>query len=101
MLTLQWLKNVDHVVYGKEDETIPLLSRNLKMPDLGEKIRQFRENPVKEGIVLKGGNRSSVRVFIPDLYFEERLDMGENVWLYQGDLLPAYCLYTPWEEDPA
>lgn len=29
---------------------------------------------------------------------EEKLDMGENVWVYMGELCPAYCLYTPWDQ---
>ena len=98
MLTLKWLKNEDHVVYGKEEDVVPLLSKNLKISDLGEKVKAFRENPVKEGVVLKGGNRSSVRLFVPDLLFDEKIEMGENVWLYMGEMSPAYCLYIPWEE---
>ena len=33
---------------------------------------------------------------IPDLVFQEHIEMGENVWIYMGELCPAYCLYTPW-----
>ena len=98
MLNLNWIKNEDHVVYGTDEELIPILSKDLFIPDLGKKIRQFRENPVKEGVTLKGGKRSSVLMFIPDLYFDDDIVMGGNVWLYLGDMMPAYCVYVPWEE---
>lgn len=98
MLNLNWIKNEDHVVYGTDEELIPILSKDLFIPDLGKKIRQFRENPVKEGVTLKGGKRSSVLMFIPDMYFDDDIVMGGNVWLYLGDMMPAYCIYVPWEE---
>ena len=98
MLNLKWIKNEDHVVYGTDEELIPILSKDLFIPDLGKKIRQFRENPVKEGVTLKGGKRSSVLMFIPDLYFDDDIVMGGNVWLYLGEMMPAYCVYVPWEE---
>ncbi len=98
MLNLNWIKNEDHVVYGTDEELIPILSKDLFIPDLGKKIRQFRENPVKEGVTLKGGKRSSVLMFIPDMYFDDDIVMGGNVWLYLGDMMPAYCVYVPWEE---
>ncbi len=98
MLNLNWIKNEDHVVYGTDEELIPVLSKDLFIPDLGKKIRQFRENPVKEGVIVKGGKRSSVLMFIPDMYFDDDIVMGANVWLYLGDMMPAYCVYVPWEE---
>ena len=36
-----------------------------------------------------------------ELGINEPVDMGENVWIYMGDLCPAYCLYTPWEDSEA
>ena len=35
---------------------------------------------------------------LPNLTFPEPIEMGENVWIYMGELCPAYCLYTPWED---
>ena len=97
MLTLNWIRNEDHVVYGKDEELIPMLSKDLAIPDLGRKIEAFRANPVKEGVTLRGGRRSSVLLFIPDLYFDDDIVMGGNVWLYLGDMMPAYCIYVPWD----
>lgn len=101
MLTLNWLKDEENVVYGREEEIVPALAKDLMIPDLMEKIECFRRSPVKEGVILKGGRRSSVRLFTPDLYFGRSLDMGENVWLYLGEMSPAYCIYRPWAEAEA
>ena len=38
-----------------------------------------------------------MKLFIPNLTFPEPVEMGENVWIYMGELCPAYCLFTPWE----
>ncbi len=98
MLTLSYLKDVENVVYGPEDEIVPQLARDLLIPNLDEAIDRFRRSPVKEGLILKGGRRSSVKLFVPDLYFGQHIDMGENVWLYLGEMSPAYCIYRPWAE---
>ena len=66
MLTLNWLTNEDHVVYGTDEELIPLLSKELQ---------------------------------IPDMYFDADIPMGANVWIYLGDMMPAYCVYVPWEKE--
>ena len=42
MLSLNWLLNEDHVVYGTDEQLIPMLSKELFIPDLGIKIRKFR-----------------------------------------------------------
>ena len=97
MLSLTWINNPDHVAYCKEAEIVPRLSRDLGISNLAQQINSFRENPAAEGVILRGTKRSSVRLFIPNLFFGETIDMGENVWLYLGEMNPAYCLYTPWE----
>ena len=81
MLTLSYLKDVENVVYGPEKEIVPQLAADLLIPNLDEAVERFRRSPVKEGLILKGGRRSSVKLFIPDLYFDRHIDMGENVWL--------------------
>jgi hypothetical protein len=98
MLTLNFLKDEENVVYAPEAEIVPQLAADLLIPNLDETIERFRQSPVKEGLILKGGRRSSVKLFIPDLYFSQHIDMGENVWLYLGEMSPAYCVYQPWDE---
>lgn len=97
MLTLNWLKDENNVVYAKESDIVPVLSRDFRIPDLAERIAAFREAPDKDGVIVRGNKRSSVRLFIPDLYFGEHIEMGESVWLYIGEMYPAYCIYQPWE----
>ena len=39
---------------------------------------------LKDGIYLKGTKRTTLKVFISDLYFEgeEKLNMGDSVWIF-------------------
>ncbi len=64
--------------------------------NLRSKLEEFRINPMKEGVILKGTRRSAVRLFIPDLCFSRHIEMGESVWVFIGETYPAYCLY--WKE---
>ncbi|MGN0658642.1 MAG: cysteine-rich small domain-containing protein [Emergencia sp.] len=98
-MNLNWFKNPDNVVYADAGEFIGNFSRETGIENLKEKIAEFELNPVKEGVVLKGRKRTSVRMFIPDLYFDEHIDMGENVWLYMGENYECYCLYNTDVED--
>lgn len=98
MLTAAWLKNPDHTVYCKEDEVLPRLVRELGISDLAEQVAKFRAHPDPEGVNLKGKKRTTLKLFVPNLMLSEPIDMGENVWIYMGELCPVYCLYTPWEE---
>ena len=43
MLTLNWLKDEENVVYGREAQIVPELSRDLMIPDLMEQIERFRQ----------------------------------------------------------
>ena len=97
MMNVSWFKNQDHVAYCKEEEIVPRLSRELGISDLAERVAAFRRAPTPEGESLKGRKRTTLKLMVPNLTFDEPIDMGENVWIYMGDLCPAYCLYTPWE----
>ena len=96
MMNVAWFKNPDHVAYFKEEEILPKLSR-----DLAQRVEAFRKEPSPEGENIKGRKRTTLKLMIPNLTFSEPVDMGENVWIYMGDLCPAYCLYTPWEDSEA
>lgn len=97
MLNLTWIKNPDHVSYCKENEVLPRLARELGIADLAQQVEEFRTHPTAEGVNLKGKKRTTLKLFIPNLTFPELVEMGENVWIYMGELCPAYCLFTPWE----
>ena len=70
----------------------------LGIADLAQQVEEFRTHPTAEGVNLKGKKRTTLKLFIPNLTFPEPVEMGENVWIYMGELCPAYCLFTPWEE---
>ena len=97
MLNLTWIKNPDHVSYCKENEVLPRLARELGIADLAQQVEEFRTHPTAEGVNLKGKKRTTLKLFSPNLTFPEPVEMGENVWIYMGELCPAYCLFTPWE----
>ena len=46
MLTLNWLKDEENVVYGREEEIVPALAKDLMIPDLMAQIERFRQAPV-------------------------------------------------------
>lgn len=95
---INWFKNPDHIVYAEITDFIPNFAKETGIADLAEQIEAFRKEPVKEGVMLTGKRRTSVRLFVPDLTFGEHLDMGENVWMYLGENYPCYCLYEKREE---
>ena len=70
MLSMQWLQNQDHIVYTKVDEFAGHFGMEMGIDDFRQKLEDFKANPVKEGIQLKGKKRSTFKMFIPDLYFE-------------------------------
>ena len=97
MMNVAWFKNPDHVAYCKEEEILTKLSRELGINDLSQRVEAFRKEPSPEGENIKGRKRTTLKLMIPNLTFSEPVDMGENVWIYMGELCPAYCLFTPWE----
>ena len=124
MLNLTWIKNPDHVSYCKENEVLPRLARELGIADLAQQVEERLKdckanltvavmgcavNGLGEAreadIGIAGGDGCAIlfqkgttlKLFIPNLTFPEPVEMGENVWIYMGELCPAYCLFTPWE----
>ena len=89
----------NHVVYGRPEELLPRLSRDLGIPDLAERVDAFQRRPAPDGINIKGKKRTTLKLFIPNLLFSQPIEMGENVWIYTGELNPAYCLFSPWAEN--
>ena len=90
---VNWFKNPDHVVYADIGEFVDNFEKETGIDNLKEKIATFEANPVKEGVILKGRKRTSIKLFIPDMTFDEHIDMGENVWVYMGENYECYCLY--------
>lgn len=93
MMNLNWFKNPDNVVYADIGEFTDNFSKETGISNLRDEIERFEADPVKEGIVLKGRRRTSIKLFIPDMLFDEHIEMGENVWVYMGENYECYCLY--------
>ena len=97
-MRVEWFENQDNVVYANIDEFADNFGKETGISDLRGKFEEFRANPVKEGLILRGKKRSALKLFIPDMVFDKHIDMGESVWIYIGESYPAYCLYWPQSE---
>ncbi|WP_425756860.1 cysteine-rich small domain-containing protein [Ihubacter sp. rT4E-8] len=75
---VNWFKNPDHVVYADIGEFVDNFEKETGIDNLKEKIAAFEVNPVKEGVILKGRKRTSIKLFIPDMTFDEHIDMGRK-----------------------
>lgn len=93
MLKLNWFKNPDNVVYADVNEFSDNFGKEVGILNLREELEKFKENPAKDGTILKGTKRTSLKLFVPDMVFNEHIDMGENVWVYMGENYESYCLY--------
>lgn len=92
-MNINWFKNPDNVVYADINEFADHFGAEIGVDNLKDKIEDFASRPSKEGIVLTGKKRTSVKLFVPDMLFDEHIDMGENVWLYMGESYECYCIY--------
>lgn len=93
-MNVEWFKNPDNIVYADADSFMDNFSKETGISNLREKVENFVKNPKKEGEVLTGRKRTSVTVFIPDLTFDEHIQMGENPWIYMGESYECYCIYN-------
>ncbi len=94
-----FFRDPDNVVYADINQFAENFGKETGINDLREKIEAFKANPTKDGEVLKGTKRTAIRLLIPDMFFEgeEKIEMGENVWVYLGEMYEVYCLYWPME----
>ena len=99
MKSLTWLKDPDNVVYT-DRKFINLFSMETGIENLGGIIEEFAKRPTKEGLLLKGGKRTSLKLFVPDLIFDEHLEYGDKVWMYLGEHYDCYCLTDIETEEP-
>ncbi|NLD20632.1 MAG: hypothetical protein GX663_10400 [Clostridiales bacterium] len=98
MMRFGWFQDQDNVVYADVEEFAGNFGKETGVENFRDKLDAFRANPVKEGILLKGRKRTTLKLFIPNMYFEnkkEKLDMGDTVWVYLGEYYPCYCVYWP------
>lgn len=94
-MNIEWFKDPNNLAYIDGTAPMDKYAKIFRMPNLKEEIEKFRKNPIKEGITLYGEKRTSVKVFIPDLLFDEHIEMGENIFIYSGVINPCYVFYFP------
>lgn len=97
-MRVAWFENPDNIVYVDVNEFTENFAKETGIGELRAKIEDFKKNPVKGGVILRGTKRTALKLFIPDLEFENHsLDMGDTVWIFIGETYPAYCLY--WQQE--
>ena len=96
-MNVNWFKNPDHVVYAPVEEFAGNFGKETGIHNLREELDAFRADPTPEGKNLKGIKRTSLKLMVPNMVFDEKIDMGNSVWVYMGENYEAYCLYWPQE----
>lgn len=91
-MNINWFKNPDHLVYINAEKDLRHLESRLRLSGLVEVAHKLHNAPIPEGYSIKG-RRTMARLFIPDLVFPEHIEMGENIFLYFGEMTECYVLY--------
>jgi len=94
-MNVNWFKNPDHVVYAAVDEFADNFGKETGIPNLRKELEAFKDAPIPEGKDIKGRRRTTLKLFIPNKVFDEKIEMGDNVWVYLGDNYESYCIYWP------
>ncbi len=92
-MNINWFKNPDNLVYLDSKNGLPELEKTMGIENLTAAVEALREAPAKEGIMLRGKKRTTVKLFIPDLVFNEHIEMGENVWIFMGEMSECYVIF--------
>ncbi len=92
-MNINWFRDEDNLVYINAEKDLHRLEVQLRLPGLGEAATMLHENPTPEGLTLRGERRTTARLFIPDLLFGKHIEMGENIFLYRGDMMECYVIY--------
>ena len=92
-MNIHWFCNEDNLIYINAEKDLRRLEVQLQLPGLQEAAENLRNNPTAEGLTLRGPRRTTARLFIPDLLFDRHIEMGENIFLYRGDMTECYVIY--------
>lgn len=92
-MNIQWLQDQDNLVYINAEKDLHRLEVQLQLPGLEEAATELHNNPTAEGLTLKGPRHTTARLFIPDLLYGKKIEMGENIFLYRGDMVECYVIY--------
>ena len=80
-MNILWLQDPDNLVYVNAEKDLPMLERRLKLPGLAEAAQALRQSP------------TYYRLFIPDLLYGRHIEMGENIFVFLGEMSECYVLY--------
>ncbi|MBE6989475.1 MAG: hypothetical protein E7426_01850 [Ruminococcaceae bacterium] len=92
-MNINWFTDEDNLIYINAEKDLHRLESQLRLPGLEEAATELHEHPTAEGLTLKGERRTTARLFIPDLLFGRHIEMGENIFLYRGDMAECYVIY--------
>ena len=92
-MLINWFRDQDHLVYINGETQLAQLEKTLRLPGLAEAAESLRAHPTPEGLTLKGPRRTSARLFIPDLTFGRHIEMGENIFVFLGEMMECFVLY--------
>ena len=91
-MNINWFKDPDNLVYINAEKDLVKLEARMRLPGLTEAAAKLHTTPIPEGYSIKG-RRTMARLFIPDLVFPEHIEMGENIFLYFGEMTECYVIY--------
>lgn len=92
-MNINWFKNQDNIVFADTKEFVGNFEKETGISNLAQKIENFKNAPSAEGETIIGKKRTSIKLLIPNLTFNQTIEMGENVWVYLGENYESYCLY--------
>ena len=92
-MNIKWLQDEDNLVYINAEKDLHRLEVQLQLPGLEEAATDLHYHPTAEGLTLRGARRTTARLFIPDLLYGKHIEMGENIFLYRGDMVECYVIY--------
>ena len=96
-MNVNWFKNPDKVVYATCEQFADNFGKETGIPDLKKKLEAFHNDPEATEENLKGMKRTYLKLLVPNKVFDEKIDMGDSVWVYMGENYEAYCIYWPEE----
>lgn len=96
-MKINGFKDPDKIVYADINQFADNFGKECGISDLRGRIEAFKANPTKDGEVIQGVKRTALRLLVPNMYFDEKIEMGDTVWVYLGELYEIYCLYWPEE----
>lgn len=90
---IRWFEDENNLVYINAEKDLHRLEIQLQLPGLEEAATELHLHPTKEGLTLRGPRRTTARLLIPDLLFDHHIEMGENIFLFRGEMVECYVLY--------